>query len=100
MTDLLKTMQAARSFDDLSPLLDDISREAVRMSAAGSSKAGQVREMDAILSEARRLLEEMTRREVRSRGTSRHAAAQFLELDGKIRKIGSVLDRASGKQPA
>ena len=94
MTNLLKSMHEARGYDELQPVLDDLSREAFSMASADHASAKKVQTMNTVLSEARLLLNELTRREVRSRGTSRHAAARHLELEGKIKEIGTVLDQA------
>ena len=87
-------MQDAREYDDLLPVLDDLSREAFTMASSEHANAEKVQTMNTVLSEARLLLNELTRREVRFRGTSRHAAARHLELEGKIKEIGTVLDQA------
>src|SRR5512145_2369555 len=94
MTDILRSIQEAKGYDDLQPVLEDLSREAAAMATAEHSSAEKVQTMTTVLAEVRLLLNELTHREVRSRGTSRHAATRHLELEGRIKEIGSVLDQA------
>jgi hypothetical protein len=94
MTDLLKSIQDAKGYDDLQPVLDDLSKEALSMAEAEHSSAEKVQTMNTVLAEVRLLLNELTHREVRSRGTSRHAVVRHLELESRIKEIGSVLDLA------
>ncbi len=97
MLPLLQSIQDAGSYDDLLPVLESLSREATVMASAERADAGKVQAMNRALDEARLLLNELTRREVRFRGTSRHAAARHLELEGMMKEIGTVLDHAIKK---
>ncbi len=94
MTKLLSSLHEVRGYDDLQPILDDLSREALRVAAAEEANAETVQTMHTVLSEARLLLNDLTRREVHFRGTSRHTASRLMELEGNIREIGGVLDQA------
>lgn len=100
MTNLLKSIEQASGYDDLLPLLEDLSAEASRAASAEYASAEKVQTMSTVLSEARLLLNELTRREVRTRGTSRYAAARQLEIEGKIKEIGTVLDQAIKRSKA
>lgn len=94
MTNLFRSIREAKGYDDLQPVLEDLSQEAQRMAAAKHASAENVQTIGTVLSQARLLLNELTNREVRTRGTSRQAAARHLELEGRIREIGAVLDQA------
>ena len=94
MTDILKSIQNAKGYDDLQPVLEDLSREALSMASAEHSSAEKVQTMSTVLTKIRLLLNELTHRDVCSSGTSRHAAARHLELEVRIKEIGTVLDKA------
>lgn len=93
MMELLRTIQEAKGYDDLQPVLEDLSQETRRLAEAEHASAEKAQTIGTVLAEAHLLLNELTNREVRLRGTSRHAAARHMELEGRLREIGSVLDQ-------
>ena len=94
MVHFMLSLQEARGYDDLLPVLEDLTAEARHAVSAEHASAEKIQVMSTVLFEARLLLNELASREVRSRGTSRHAADRHLEIEGKMKEIGAVLDQA------
>lgn len=90
----VESIRTAQGYDELQPVLDELSREAGKMATTDRASAERVQAMTSALDEARLLLNELTHREVRTRGTSREAVHRHLELECAIKNIGSLLDLA------
>lgn len=100
MKNAMIALRNAKAYDDLQPVLDQLSRAARRLASAEQASAGTMQTLHDVLIEAQLQLDKLTHHEVRSRGASKQAAARHLELAGTIRELGRLLARTHHRRTA